>query len=121
MRAVFSVIKAAGVLKGKHKEELEDKLVLKALRDVNVPKFLTNDLLLFDNIIMDLFPGVEKPEDNYGLLVDSLNISITERGYINHDYFVKKVYQLYDTINVRHGLMLVGPAGGGKTQNYKCL
>lgn len=29
--------------------------------------------------------------------------------------------QLYDTIKVRHGLMLVGPTGGGKTSVYKCL
>jgi dynein heavy chain len=29
--------------------------------------------------------------------------------------------QLYDTIQVRHGLMLVGPTGGGKTQNYRVL
>ena len=35
--------------------------------------------------------------------------------------FLDKVIQLYDTIQVRHGLMLVGPTGGGKTCNYKVL
>lgn len=29
--------------------------------------------------------------------------------------------QLYDTIMVRHGLMIVGPTGGGKTKNYEVL
>jgi len=29
--------------------------------------------------------------------------------------------QLYDTILVRHGLMLVGPTGGGKTVVLKTL
>lgn len=35
--------------------------------------------------------------------------------------FVDKIIQLFDTIAVRHGLMLVGPTGGGKTSNYKTL
>lgn len=35
--------------------------------------------------------------------------------------FVTKVTQLFDTFNVRFGVMLVGPAGGGKTTCYKAL
>ena len=35
--------------------------------------------------------------------------------------FVTKVTQLFDTFNVRFGVMIVGPAGGGKTTCYKVL
>ena len=37
----------------------EDLLVLSALADSNRPKFLAEDMLLFNSIISDLFPGFE--------------------------------------------------------------
>lgn len=50
----------------------EDKLLLRALRDVNVPKFLKDDLPLFENIILDLFPGIKRPVIDYGKLMDQV-------------------------------------------------
>ena len=35
--------------------------------------------------------------------------------------FVLKIIQLFDTLNVRFGVMLVGPSGSGKTECYRTL
>ena len=62
MRAVKSVLYAAKKLKVGNPDTPEDKLLLRALQDVNIPKFLKDDIPLFSNIIKDLFPDTEKPE-----------------------------------------------------------
>lgn len=121
MRAVTSVINAAGLLKTQYPDMDESQLLLRALRDVNVPKFLRDDLPLFENIISDLFPGVEKPYQEYGNLFKAIDKVCVDKVLQNTENFNLKIIQLYDTILVRHGLMLVGPTGGGKTSNYKVL
>ncbi|KAL0879698.1 hypothetical protein ABMA27_003413, partial [Loxostege sticticalis] len=121
MRAVKTVILVAGNLIRQMPDADERQIVLRALRDVNVPKFLADDLLLFNGIISDLFPRVEIPIVDYGIMEQSIRNILVKRGYDDLYSFIFKVIQLYETTVVRHGLMLVGPAGAGKTKCYEIL
>jgi dynein heavy chain len=72
MRAVKSVLVMAGQLKRRDDTVPEDILLIRAMRDSNVPKFLEMDLPLFQGIINDLFPGVDVPYIDYGLLQEAV-------------------------------------------------
>ena len=97
------------------KDDDEDIVLLRAILDVNIPKFTINDIPLFENIISDLFPGLTMPPRSYGSLLEALHEVMEENHLIPEPDFTKKCIQLYDTMMVRHGLMLVGDAMCGKT------
>jgi dynein heavy chain len=57
MRAVKSVLVMAGQVKRANPKMKEDEVLIRAMRDSNIPKFIKDDLPLFNAIIRDLFPG----------------------------------------------------------------
>uniref|UniRef100_A0A8B7WIF1 Dynein heavy chain 6, axonemal n=1 Tax=Castor canadensis TaxID=51338 RepID=A0A8B7WIF1_CASCN len=72
-------------------------------------------------IISDLFPGVQIPEHDYGILQSTIVDVMNGQNLQPEMCMVKKVIQFYETMLVRHGVMLVGPTGGGKTTVYQVL
>mgnify|MGYP005983426881 CR=1 FL=1 len=115
MRAVKSVLVMAGALKRATPDRNEDVVLICALRDSNLPKFLADDAVLFQGILSDLFPGVELPEQDYGLFQDAIVHSMVRKKLQPETCMIRKVIQLYETMIVRWGVMLVGPTGGGKS------
>ena len=65
MRAVKSVLNMAGNLKRGQPNLNEDAVLIRAMRDSNLPKFLKEDLPLFNALIQDLFPAVQIPIPDY--------------------------------------------------------
>lgn len=121
MRSVKSTIAAAGLLKRNNQDGNESEIVLKALMDINLPKFLQQDIQLFTNIISDLFPTTLKPVNALGQLNSSITESMKDMELEPIPEFIDKVYQIYDTMEIRHAIMLVGPTGAGKTASYRVL
>ncbi|KAJ8000572.1 hypothetical protein DPEC_G00181780 [Dallia pectoralis] len=121
MRAVKSVLVMAGSLKRENPHLSEEVVLIRALRDSNLPKFLTDDAALFGGIMSDLFPGVSIPDHDYGVLASTILESLEKRNLQPLPSMSNKVVQLYETMIVRHGVMLVGPTGGGKTTVYTVL
>jgi len=115
MRAVKSVLVMAGALKRDNPSLNEDVVLIRAMRDSNIPKFLADDLPLFKALIQDLFPKVVIPEVDYGELQTQIIDTIADKKLEPKSEFITKVIQLFDTFNVRFGVMIVGPTGGGKT------
>lgn len=115
MRAVKSVLVMAGQLRRGDAETPEDIVLIRAMKDSNVPKFLEHDLPLFEGIVTDLFPGVVVKPIDYGNLQVAIEHQLRDQKLQVPPKYVKKIIQLLETMQVRHGIMLVGVTGTGKT------
>lgn len=94
----------------------EEMLLMRTLRDFNLSKFVVDDVRLFMQLIKDIFPRIsDPPKKTYPDLMDALKVSVKEANLVYHEDWIKKCVQLYETSLVRHGYMVVGTTGSGKS------
>ncbi|XP_047613273.1 dynein axonemal heavy chain 9 isoform X3 [Phacochoerus africanus] len=121
LRAIKSVLVVAGSLKRGDPDRPEDQVLMRSLRDFNIPKIVTDDMPVFMGLIGDLFPALDVPRRrdlNFEALVRK---AVVELKLQAEDSFMLKVVQLEELLAVRHSVFVVGGAGTGKSQVLRSL
>jgi dynein heavy chain len=121
LRALKSVLVMAGQLKREAADMAEELTLMRALRDMNMPKFVFEDVPLFMGLIKDLFPNMDikrKPYDKKDRIIEIMKgLSL----FSDLPKQIDKVVQLYETMLTRHTTMVVGPTGSGKSTVIEIL
>lgn len=68
---------------------------MRALRDMNLPKFVFEDVPLFLGLISDLFPGLDCPRVRYPDFNDAVESVLEENNYVLLSHQVKFIYFIY--------------------------
>lgn len=94
---------------------------MRALRDFNIPKIVSNDIAIFLGLINDLFPLLDVPRTTNPQFEKLIRSSAEELGMQSDAEMILKVIQLNELLEVRHSVFLVGNAGTGKTTIWRTL
>lgn len=95
---------------------------MKAIIDKNLPKLLFRDIGILQNIVSDVFPNI--PITQYGSknhVMDMIDTRLDRRQLYRGSDFIQNIYNIYEALNSRHGIMVVGRPTSGKTTSIRML
>ena len=121
MRALHAILTTAGTLRKNFPNEKEEVLVRHALDGANLPKLTAQDIPFYLGIEADLFPEIAGNEAINESLKNELIEACKGEKLQPKEQFIKKCLQLYETLIVRHGVIVIGEAFSGKTQAIRIL
>jgi dynein heavy chain len=88
---------------------------MRAMKDINMPKFITDDAILFEGLIKDLFPSLDTTQEGKDVMRNLVTDTIKSLKYDIIDGQVTKVMQMFEVMNIRHTTMICGPPMSGKS------
>jgi len=123
LRAIKSVLVVAGGFKRGEPDQPEGGLLMRALRDFNLPKIVEDDMVVFMGLLKDLWPDVfdsmprKRDYDFEGLVAQVARESKLQAS----EYFIQNVVDLQDLLDIRHCVFELGSSGNNKTKTWQTL
>jgi dynein heavy chain len=121
LRALTTALRSAGGRKRLDMTVSDEVVLFMAMKDNNIPKLTAEDVPLFNAILSDLFPGIELSPIDYGVMRNAISEEMKIANLQPIESTFLKVIQLYETKCSRHGVMIVGETGSGKSAAWRLL
>ena len=121
LRAIKSVLVVAGGFKRSEPHMPEQAILMRALRDFNIPKIAFQDDSIFQGLLLDLFPGIDVPRKRDIVFEKIIEDCTLEQKLEPDPEFITKVVQTSELLEIRHCVFVMGPPGSGKSSTWKIL
>jgi hypothetical protein len=102
-------------------KKIEEFIVLRAIKDTNLPKFHGTDTIIFESICQDIFQTTMKSQNKHTTLKNLIESVLVDKGCQVSEEIISRIMYLYQTITMRHGVMIVGATLSGKTTTISTL
>lgn len=99
LRSIVRLLRMLSSLKTSSPVESEQVLVVRALRDLNLPQLVDRDQPLFLSLVNDFFPGVVLDRTSHPTLEETLATQVDAAGLVNHSPWTSKLIQVNITSN----------------------
>ncbi len=86
-----------------------------------LPKLVAEDVSIFASVLSEVFPGASLYQMEDEGLKEQLEQICESMFYVTGENWLQKILQLRQVLEMRHGVMLVGPSGVGKSSALRVL
>ena len=101
--------------------EREQELLVRSIVSTIVPKLVSGDVSLFSTLVTAVFPTAIVSPPSLPSLRSAISSVARELGYVEAPLWTDKLLQLHDISSLHHGVIMVGPAGSGKSAAWNTL
>ena len=73
---------------GELEEQTETQVLMQSIKNMNIPKFITEDIPLFNSLITDLFPNIDMPDDDDPDFIKAVELELKKSNLQYHPVLI---------------------------------
>lgn len=121
LRALKTVLRGCGDAITANRETPEAKIVVQTLMLNTLSKLTFADSKRFRVLLDDIFPDVDKSLIQFTQMEEELKKAASEMSMELTGTQINKIFELYEQLRQRTGVVIVGPPGSGKSTLWRVL
>uniref|UniRef100_A0A0N5CE75 Cytoplasmic dynein 2 heavy chain 1 n=1 Tax=Strongyloides papillosus TaxID=174720 RepID=A0A0N5CE75_STREA len=121
LRALKTIIKSCGDMLNGDINKNEVNVVIEALSLNTMSKLTYSDSIRFEALIKDVFQNAEKRSPQFTHLIEPLKKAAENKGIKLSSNQINKIFELYEQLKQRMGVVIIGPTYSGKSLLWQIL